>query len=51
MKDLVELTKPKGPERRVAFDGLMLTAHQRITHVAARQLDGQRKTGIPMKDL
>jgi hypothetical protein len=51
LKDLVELSKAKGPARRLAFDGLMLTAHQRITNVAARQLNGESKTGVAMKDL
>jgi hypothetical protein len=50
-KDLLELAQTKGPARRLAFDGLMLSAHQRITHGAARQLDGQCKTGVPMKDI
>jgi hypothetical protein len=45
LKDLVELSKSKGLARRLAFDGPMLTAHQRIARVAARQLDGQSKTG------
>jgi hypothetical protein len=45
LKDLIELSQTKGPARRVAFDGLMLTAHQRIAHSAARQMDGQSKTG------
>jgi len=40
LKDLVELSKAKGPARRLAFDGLMLTAHQRIADVAARLTDG-----------
>ncbi|MET0474064.1 MAG: ANTAR domain-containing protein [Mycobacterium sp.] len=44
LKDLVELSKTKGPARRLAFDGLMLTAHQRITHSAARQTDGASTT-------
>jgi hypothetical protein len=51
LKDLVELAQAKGPAGRLAFDGLMLTAHKRITDVAARQLNGQSKTGVPMKDL
>jgi hypothetical protein len=51
LKDLVELGQRKGPARRLAFDGLMLTAHKRVTQVAARQLDGQSKTGVPMKDV
>ena len=46
LEDLVELSKSRGrPVGRTAFDGLMLTAHQRIANVAARQLDGQSKTG------
>lgn len=44
VKDLAELSKSKAPPRRLAFDGLMLTAHRRIDHVADRQLDGQSKT-------
>jgi hypothetical protein len=51
VKDLVELAKNKGPARRLAFDGLMLTAHQRITDVGPRQRDGQCKIGVPMKEL
>jgi hypothetical protein len=51
LKDLVELARAKGPVRRLAFDGLMLTAHHRIASSAARQLDGQCKTGVPMKDI
>ena len=43
-KDLVELSRANGPGRRHAIDGLMLTAHQRIAHVAARQMNGQSKT-------
>jgi hypothetical protein len=43
-KDLVELSRANGPARRLAIDGLMLTAHQRIAQVAARQTDGQSKT-------
>lgn len=51
LKDLVELSKRKGPARRLAFDGLMLTARQRISDVGPRQLDGESKTGVPMKNL
>lgn len=52
VKDMVELAKEKkGPARRIALDGLMLTAHQRISDAGPRQLDGQSKTGVPMKDL
>jgi hypothetical protein len=50
-KDLVELARTKGPARRLAFDGVMATAHQRIADVAARQLDGESKTGVPMTEL
>jgi hypothetical protein len=50
-KDLYELAKAKGPARQLAFDGLMLTAQHRITNVAARQLNGESKTGVLMKDL
>ena len=44
LKDLVELSKAKGPARRLAFDGLTLTAHQRVTDSAARQLGGKADT-------
>lgn len=42
--DVVELSQSKGPARRLGCDGLLLTAHQRITDVTARQRDGQSKT-------
>jgi hypothetical protein len=52
VKDLVELARDtKGPARRRAFDAVMSVAHQRITDVAARQLDGESKTGVRMKAL
>jgi hypothetical protein len=51
LKDLVELARVRGPARRLAFEGLMKTAHQRISDVAARQLDGESKTGVPMTEL
>jgi predicted butyrate kinase (DUF1464 family) len=52
VKDMVELAQDtKGPARRRAFDGVMSTARQRIRDVAARQLDGQSKTGVQMKEL
>ena len=52
VKDMVELARDtQGPARRRAFDAVMLTAHHRIASVAARQLDGQSKTGVQMKDL
>lgn len=44
MKDLIELSNTKAPPRRIAIDGLLLTAHRRITHVAGRQMNGQDKT-------
>ena len=44
-KDLLEISKVKGPASRLTFDSFALTAHHRISHVAARQLDGQNKTG------
>jgi hypothetical protein len=44
LKDLVQVSQSKGAARQVSFDGLMLTAHHRIAHVAARQMDGQSKT-------
>ncbi|WP_140691056.1 ANTAR domain-containing protein [Mycolicibacterium hodleri] len=51
LKDLVQLARTKEPDRRMEFDGLVLSAHQRISDVASRQRDGQSKTGVPMKDL
>jgi hypothetical protein len=51
LKDLVELSKSKPAAHRLQTDGLLLTAHQRVTHSAARQLDGESKTGVPMKDI
>ena len=43
-KDLIELSTKSSLKGRLAVDGLLLTAHQRIAHVAARQTDGQSKT-------
>jgi hypothetical protein len=51
VKDLVELAKNKDPARRVAFDEVLRTAQQRISNAGPRQLDGESKTGVPMKDL
>lgn len=51
MKDLVELSRANGPVRQVALGGLIDIAQERITRSAERQLDGQRKTGVPLKDL
>lgn len=45
MNDLLELTDEKALHRRLDSDGVLLTAHQRVAHVAARQADGQSKTG------
>ena len=47
LMDLVEFSKDRGPARRSALDGLMHAAHQRITHVAARQMSGQRRNDGP----
>jgi hypothetical protein len=47
LMDLVEFSKDRGPARRSALDGLMHAAHQRITHVAARQISGQRRNDGP----
>jgi ANTAR domain len=44
MKDLVELSTKGSLAGRLALDGLLVTAHQRIAHVAARQTDGQTQT-------
>ncbi len=51
LQDMVQLARSKGPARRLAFDGMMLTAHRRIADVAARQLDGRSKRGVPMRAL
>jgi hypothetical protein len=51
MKDLVELSRNKGPVRQLALGGLLDLASQRIEHSAERQLDGQSKTGVPVKEL
>jgi ANTAR domain len=45
VKDLVALSDPTSLERRVRYDELLTTAHQRIEHAAVRQLDGANKTG------
>jgi hypothetical protein len=51
LKDMIELSRTKSPARRHAVDDLTLTAHHRITHAAARQMDGQSKTGVPIRNL
>jgi hypothetical protein len=45
LKDLLELFQAHPPARRVDTDRVLLAAHQRIIHVAERQMDGQSKTG------
>ena len=45
-KDLAELARTTPLRNRITHDGILLTAHQRITDVAARQRDGQSKTGV-----
>jgi hypothetical protein len=45
LKDLLELFKAQPPARRFDTNRVLLAAHQRVTHVAARQMDGQSKTG------
>jgi hypothetical protein len=50
-KDLVELSRTRGPKRQLALGGLIDEAVQRVDHCAVRQLDGESKTGVPMKDL
>ena len=39
-KDLVELSRTKGPIRQLALGGLIEAAAKRIAHSAERQLDG-----------
>jgi hypothetical protein len=51
VKDLVELSREGRSSQRVKVDGLLSTAHHRIATSAARQLDGESKTGVPMRDL
>jgi ANTAR domain-containing protein len=43
-KDLVEVSQAGRPVGRLALDEVLLTGHQRIANVAARQMDGQSKT-------
>lgn len=51
VKDLVELSRTKGPVRQLALGGLIEAAAERIAHSAERQLDGASKTGVPMTNL
>lgn len=50
-KDLVELSRATRLLEQPASNELIGTAHQRISHSAARQLNGESKTGVPMTDL
>ena len=45
-KDMAELARTTPLRNRITHDSILLTAHQRITDVAARQRDGQSKTGV-----
>jgi len=51
VKDLVELARANGPGRRPGIDHVIVAARNRVANVAARQLNGESKTGIDMKDL
>jgi hypothetical protein len=51
VKDLVELSREGQSSQGVKVDGLLSTAHHRIATSAARQLDGESKTGMPMRNL
>ncbi|GAB7068495.1 ANTAR domain-containing protein [Mycolicibacterium hodleri] len=51
VKDLVELARANEPGRRPGIDRVIVAARSRITNVAARQLNGESKTGVQMKDL
>lgn len=50
-KDLIELAAIQGPARKVAFDRVIGAARQRVDDVVDRQLNGESKTGVPMKDI
>ena len=50
-KDLIEIAAITGPARKVAFDRVIRTARQRVDDAVDRQLDGQSKTGVPIKDI
>lgn len=45
VKDLLELSQSTPFDRRLVSDNLVLTAHQRIAHLADRLVDGQSKIG------
>ncbi|TPG32506.1 ANTAR domain-containing protein [Mycolicibacterium hodleri] len=44
-KDMTELARTTPPRNRITHDRLLLTAHQRIADVAARQRNGQSEAG------
>lgn len=46
-KDLVELSRATRLLEQPESSDLIGTAHQRISHSAARQLNGESKTGVP----
>jgi hypothetical protein len=45
LKDLLESFRAHPPARRLDTDRVLLAAHQRVTHIAERQMDGQSKAG------
>lgn len=51
VKDLVELSRARGPVRQLALGRLIEAASERIAHSAERQLDGESKTGVPTRNL
>jgi len=51
VKDLVELARANEPGRRPGIDRVIVAARNRVTNMAARQLNGESKTGVPMKAL
>lgn len=50
-KDLLELSRTTRLLQQPASSDLIGTAHERISHGAERQLDGESKTGVPMTDI
>jgi hypothetical protein len=46
LADLTELSMSKGPARHVRFDGLMFTAHQRVSTAATRYRRNQPTTTL-----
>lgn len=47
IKDLVELSRMKGPVQKPGSGVLIDTAHERIAHVAERQLNGDATHSSP----